>query len=125
MAESHPSASSAQNSKLKDSWLEEEVQQEAILDLDVLSNQNGDGNPDSPDTLSDSAYEKQRERRAVVAGIAGGFAGLVLLGPVSGVAAGVAGALLSKRMNQKREITPETARNETELASLISPKPQI
>jgi hypothetical protein len=138
MTESHPKASSKTKSSLtqnvEDSWMDDEGHSEqAILDMDAAASSSSDDDDHhhhhqatSPDALSDSAWKKRRERKAVVAGVAGGVAGLVLLGPFSGVAAGVAGALISKRMNQKKEeLTFETARNETELASLLTPKPQI
>ena len=140
MKESHPSASSNISSDAKsssfrkniaDSWLDDEGQTAAVMASPPNSNSNNeerDGQPPPPqhEGLSDAAWEKQRERRAVVAGVAGGVAGLMLLGPFSGVAVGVAGALISKRMNNKKEeLTFENAKNETELASLLSPKPEI
>ena len=71
--------------------------------------------------------KKRQKRRRLVAGVAGGMAGLVMIGPCTAVAAGVAGAMLIKRMDRKkqRQAQKNTASKEDELASLISPRAQV
>ena len=78
--------------------------------------------------LSSSEVAKKREkRRRLVAGVAGGVAGLAMIGPCTAVAAGVAGAMLIKRFDRKKQQQAETRTVgvDNELASLISPRPQV
>jgi len=68
--------------------------------------------------------EKRQQRRRLVAGIASGAAGLVMVGPCTAVAAGIGGVMLLKRLDKKRKenVKNSLRENETETASLLSPK---
>lgn len=71
--------------------------------------------------------KKRHNRRKIIAGVAGGVAGLVMVGPCTAVAAGVAGVMLIRRRDKKKQKEALTLTNnaEAELASLISPKAQV
>lgn len=74
---------------------------------------------------SSQVAQKRQKRRRLVAGVGGVMAGLVMVGPCTAVAAGVAGAMLVKKLDRKKRketlSATATQSDETELASLISP----
>ena len=47
--------------------------------------------------------KNRRKRRTVASGVAGGIIGLVALGPVGGIAAGVGGAYAAKKIGKRNE----------------------
>ena len=49
------------------------------------------------------AMKNRRKRRTVASGVVGGVLGLVALGPVGGIAAGVGGAYVAKKVGKRNE----------------------
>lgn len=47
--------------------------------------------------------KNRRKRRTVASGVAGGVLGLVALGPIGGIAAGVGGAMVAKKVGKRNE----------------------
>ena len=91
-----------------------------------------DGTAATASSGGDSSFrnqykEKREQRRRLMAGMAGGVAGLVMIGPCTAVAAGIGGAMLIKRLDRKRKEDTKIALrdNETETASLLSPRAQV
>ena len=97
-------------------------------DLDTAARPSNGDNSSTGDSSFRSQYKEKREqRRRIVGAMVGGAAGLVMIGPCTAVAAGIGGAMLIKRLDKKRKenVKKELREDETETASLLSPKAQV
>jgi hypothetical protein len=115
-----------------ESWNDDD---ERAMGKGLLTNMETRTNPDDRfkyddndgiDARPSEVAKKRQQRRKIAAGVAGAAAGLVMLGPCTAVAAGVAGAMLIRRYDRKKQQEAKTLTDgENELASLISPRAEV
>ena len=73
--------------------------------------------PAPPDTWS---MRQQRKQSAMAVGVASGFAGFLIGGPVAGIVTGFAGAVITKKKMKKRE-QKAIRKYQADLSELLSP----